>query len=225
MATASGKGSRQVEAGNSRGASQPAVASGGAAQPALQELVDEIIQLGHMPTHPARCASVEEKRLARRLIRAGKAGSLTREQEAALGNLAQASGASQPASLRRQAVPEEQACWLGNPAGQQQRGVAGFCIRLSSLTDSALEELAIAVEEEQFLRTRRRMASAASAGSQTNQAPELQAGAVPTPGSPELAIPFAVTRSASCTDGAALVLEGQRPAAAGGSTATWEAAQ
>ena len=89
----------------------------------------------------------------------------------------------------------------------------------------ALEELATAVEEEQFLRTRRRMASAASAGSQTNQAPVLQAGAVLTPGWPELAIPFAVTRSASCTDGAALVLEGQRPAAAGGSTATWAAAQ
>ena len=33
-----------------------------------------------------------------------------------------------------------------------------FCINLSSLTDSALEELAIIVEEEQFLRTRRRMA-------------------------------------------------------------------
>ena len=58
---APGKGAWKVEVGNSRGASQPAVASGGAAQPALQELVDEIIQLGHMPTHPARCASVEEK--------------------------------------------------------------------------------------------------------------------------------------------------------------------
>ena len=45
---APGKGSRQAEAGNSRGAWQLAVASGGAAQPALQELVDEIIQLGHM---------------------------------------------------------------------------------------------------------------------------------------------------------------------------------
>ena len=53
---APGKGSRQVEAGNSRGASQPAVASGGAAQPAEQELVDEI-QLG----------SVVEKQKALRL--------------------------------------------------------------------------------------------------------------------------------------------------------------
>ena len=96
---APGKGSRQVGAGNSRGASQPAVASGGAARPALQELVDEIIQLGHMPTQ-SKNASVEEKRLAVRLVKARKAGSLTRAQEAALDNLAQASGASQPASSR-----------------------------------------------------------------------------------------------------------------------------
>ena len=34
----------------SRGASQPAVASGGTAQSVLQELVDEILQLGHIPT-------------------------------------------------------------------------------------------------------------------------------------------------------------------------------
>ena len=46
---APGKGAWKVEVGNSRGASQPAVANGGAAQTALQELVDEIIQLGHMP--------------------------------------------------------------------------------------------------------------------------------------------------------------------------------
>ena len=91
---ASGKGSRQVEAGNSRGASQPAVACGGAVQPALQELVDEIIQPGHMPKQSTN-ASVEEKRLAVRLVKARKAGSLTREQEAALDNLAQASGAFQ----------------------------------------------------------------------------------------------------------------------------------
>ena len=41
---APGKGSRQVEAGNSRGASQPDVASGDAAQLVLQERIDEIIQ-------------------------------------------------------------------------------------------------------------------------------------------------------------------------------------
>ena len=79
-----------MEVGNSRGASQPAVASGGAAQPALQELVDEISQLGHMPKQ-TKNASVEEKRLAVRLVKARKAGSLTREQEAALDKLAQAS--------------------------------------------------------------------------------------------------------------------------------------
>ena len=49
---APGKRSWKLEMGNSRGASQPAVASSGAAQPALQELVDEIIQLGHMPKQP-----------------------------------------------------------------------------------------------------------------------------------------------------------------------------
>ena len=138
-----------------------AVASGDAAQLALQELVNEIIQ-------ELSAGDVEEKRLAQRLIGARKADSLTREQEAALANLAQASGASQPASLWRQAVPEEQT----------------FCIKLSSLTDTALKELGIAVEEEQLLRSGRRMASAASAGFQTNQAPELQAHAVPTPGWP-----------------------------------------
>ena len=138
-----------------------AVASGDAAQLALQELVNEIIQ-------ELYAGDVEEKRLAQRLIGARKADSLTREQEAALANLAQASSASQPASLWRQAVPEEQT----------------FCIKLSSLTDTALKELGIAVEEEQLLRSGRRMASAASAGFQTNQAPELQAHAVPTPGWP-----------------------------------------
>ena len=75
---------------NSRGASQPAVASGGAAQPALQELVDEILQLGHIPMQ-SNNASVEEKCLAVRLIKACKAGSLTREQVAALDKLLQAS--------------------------------------------------------------------------------------------------------------------------------------
>ena len=94
---APGKGSRQVEASNSRGASQLVVASGGAVQPALQQLVDVIIQLGHMPKQ-SKNASVEEKRLAVRLAKARKAGSLTTGQGAVLGNLAQASGASQPAS-------------------------------------------------------------------------------------------------------------------------------
>ena len=88
-----------MEVGNSRGASQPAVARGGAGQLALQVLVDEIIQLGHMPKQ-SKNASVEEKRLAVRLVEARKAGSLTREQEAALGNFAQASTAMAAASGR-----------------------------------------------------------------------------------------------------------------------------
>ena len=83
------------QVGNGCGASQPAVASGRASPPAQQELVDEIIHLGRMPTQ-SKNASIAEKRLARRLIYARKAGSLTRAQEAALDNLAQASGASQP---------------------------------------------------------------------------------------------------------------------------------
>ena len=65
------------------------------ARPALRELVDEIIQLGHMPTH-SKNASFEEKRLARRLIyvrnglrRARKAKKLSPEQEAELEALQQ----------------------------------------------------------------------------------------------------------------------------------------
>ena len=50
-----------------------------------------------MPKQPKN-EIVDEIRLAVRLVKARKAGSLTREQEAVLGNLAQASGASQPAS-------------------------------------------------------------------------------------------------------------------------------
>ena len=56
----------------------------------LQELMDEISQLGHVPTQ-AHTASAEEKSLYKRLWRARKAGSLTRDQEAALEKLAQAS--------------------------------------------------------------------------------------------------------------------------------------
>ena len=64
------KRARKVEAGNSRGASQPDVASGGAGQTAQQELVDDIIQLGHMPRPRANAASAKEKRLYLRLWRA-----------------------------------------------------------------------------------------------------------------------------------------------------------
>ena len=47
-----------MEVGNSRGASQLAAARGGVGQLALQVLVDEIIQLGHMPTR-ANAASTK----------------------------------------------------------------------------------------------------------------------------------------------------------------------
>ena len=88
---ASGTESRQVEVGIGRGASWHAVASGGAAQPALRELVEEIIQLGHMPRQSKNTASAKERSLYFRLWRARTAGSLTKEQEAALDKLAQAS--------------------------------------------------------------------------------------------------------------------------------------
>ena len=78
-----------MKVAKSCGASQSDVASGCAGQRALQKLVDEMIQLGHIPTQ-SKNASVAEKRLAQWLSKARKAGSLTREQEAALDKLPQA---------------------------------------------------------------------------------------------------------------------------------------
>ena len=63
-------------------------ACGGAPQPGLQQLVDAIIALGHLPTQ-CKNSSAAEKLLAVRLIGARQACSLSSEQEAALGNLAQ----------------------------------------------------------------------------------------------------------------------------------------
>ena len=63
-------------------------ACGGAPQPGLQQLVDAIIALGYLPTQ-CKNSSQTEKLLAVRLIKARKAGSLSSEQEGALGNLAQ----------------------------------------------------------------------------------------------------------------------------------------
>ena len=57
---------------------------------AMEQLIDEISQLGHVPTR-ASTASAKEKRLYFRLSRARWAGSLTKEQEAACDKLAQAS--------------------------------------------------------------------------------------------------------------------------------------
>ena len=75
-------------AGSGRHRSRAALASvdGGASQPAMQELVDAIIVLGHLPSQ-SRSSNTEEKRLAVRLIKARKAGTLTWQQEAQLGNL------------------------------------------------------------------------------------------------------------------------------------------
>ena len=63
-----------------------AVGDGGASQPAVRELVDAIIELGHLPSQ-SRSSNTEEKRLAVRLIKARKAGTLTCQQNAQLANL------------------------------------------------------------------------------------------------------------------------------------------
>ena len=68
------------------------VPRGGAPGGRVQLLVDAIIKLGYVPIQ-SRNSSATEKILAVRLIRERKAGSLSSEQEAALGNLAQ--GAAQ----------------------------------------------------------------------------------------------------------------------------------
>ena len=58
---------------------------------AMEQLIDEISQLGHVP-RAATTASTTEQKLYGRLYRARTACSLTIEQEAALDRLAQASG-------------------------------------------------------------------------------------------------------------------------------------
>ena len=57
--------------------------AGGVPQPSVQDLVDAILHLGHLPSQAGR-SSAEEKRLAARLIRALVAGALTWQQEATL---------------------------------------------------------------------------------------------------------------------------------------------
>ena len=46
------------QVGNGCGASQPAVVSGRASPPAQQELVDEIVQLGRMPTQSRKTSAL-----------------------------------------------------------------------------------------------------------------------------------------------------------------------
>ena len=90
--------SGSVASGCGRERLQAALAGGGTGAPGRprvgareirsQELVDAIIELGHLPTQ-SKNSSAAEKLLAVRLIKARKAGSLSSEQEDALGNFAQ----------------------------------------------------------------------------------------------------------------------------------------
>ena len=87
-----GEGGRLQAALAGAGTGAPGRPCGGAPGGRVQQLVDAIIELGYLPTQ-CNHSTVAEKQLAVRLIRARKAGSLSSEQEAALGNLAQ--GAAQ----------------------------------------------------------------------------------------------------------------------------------
>ena len=90
--------SGSVASGCGRERLQAALAGGGTGAPGRprvgareirsQELVDAIIELGHLPTQ-CKDASLEEKRLAVQLIRAKKAGVLSSQQEEVLRILAQ----------------------------------------------------------------------------------------------------------------------------------------
>ena len=86
---ASGGGGGRLQAALAGGGTgAPRLPRGGAPGGRVKQLVDAIIELGHLPTQ-CKKSSAEEKPLAVRLIRARKAGSLSSEQEGALGNLAQ----------------------------------------------------------------------------------------------------------------------------------------
>ena len=102
---------------------------GGAPQPAMQDLVNAILQLGRLPIQSSR-SSAEEKRLAARLIRARKAGTLSWQQEAHLRALQPAtrvdqedSGASAGAS--RQAQGSASAVRVDAGGGASQPAAAG----------------------------------------------------------------------------------------------------
>ena len=85
---------------------------GGDSQPGMQDLVNAILQLGHLPSQSNR-SSAEERRLAVRLIKARKAGTLSCQQEAQLGAL-------QPAtreSLTRQTLGVFEPADAGASAG------------------------------------------------------------------------------------------------------------
>ena len=61
------------------------------------QLVEAIQQLGYLPRQ-GKNSTIEDKRLAVRLIRARTAGLLSSKQEAALGNLAQGAAEVQAAA-------------------------------------------------------------------------------------------------------------------------------
>lgn len=86
---ASGRGSGQLQAALARDRD-------GAPEPALQQLVDAILQLGYLPRR-AKNASAEENRIAVQLLKACKAGSLSSAQEAALANLGEGGAKAQAA--------------------------------------------------------------------------------------------------------------------------------
>ena len=86
---ASGCGRERLQAALAGGGTgAPGRHRGGARGSRSQELVDAIIELGHLPTQ-CKNASLEEKRLAVQLIRAKKAGALSSQQEDVLRILAQ----------------------------------------------------------------------------------------------------------------------------------------
>ena len=90
---ASGGGGGRLQAALAGGgAGAPGRSRGGVSGVCVQQLVDAIIELGHLPTQ-CKKSSAEEKTLAVRLIRARKLCSLSSKQEAVLDNLAQ--GAAQ----------------------------------------------------------------------------------------------------------------------------------
>ena len=100
----------------------------GASQPATQDLLNAILQLGHLPTQ----STAEEKQLAVRLIRARKAGTLSSQQEAQLFTLQPStrvhpedSGASAGASRQAQASASAVRVDAGGGASQPAAAVSG----------------------------------------------------------------------------------------------------
>ena len=84
---ASGGGGGRLQAALAGGGTgAPGRPRGGASGGRVQQLVDAIIELGHLPTQ-SKNSSQAEKTLAVRLIRARQAGSLSSKQKAALGKL------------------------------------------------------------------------------------------------------------------------------------------